>query len=72
MSFRGRFTLIKVVLANFPIYFLSLFKCPAAIIKSIKRLQQEFVCQGVQGEKEISCSGTKTLFANPKSTVVLI
>lgn len=38
LSFGRRITLIKSVLANLPIYFMSIFKCLVSIIKRIEKL----------------------------------
>ena len=35
LSFGCRITLIEEALANLPLYFMSIFKCPASVIKSI-------------------------------------
>ena len=43
LSIGGRVTLIKSVLANIPVYFLSTFKCPVSIISRIEKLQQDFL-----------------------------
>ena len=55
LSFEGRITLIQTALANLPLYFLSIFNCPALVIKRIEKLQQEFLWQG-KSNKEISPS----------------
>ena len=38
----GRLTLIKSVLSNLPIYFMSLFKLPEKVAKSIESIQSNF------------------------------
>eukprot|EP00268_Persea_americana_P026128 TRINITY_DN25505_c0_g3_i1.p1 TRINITY_DN25505_c0_g3~~TRINITY_DN25505_c0_g3_i1.p1 ORF type:complete len:111 (-),score=10.51 TRINITY_DN25505_c0_g3_i1:253-585(-) len=43
LSLGGRITLIKAALANLPIYFMSLFKCPMEVINQIKKLQKNFL-----------------------------
>ena len=43
LSIRGRVTLIKSVLFNLPVYYFSIFKCPASIIKRLDRLQRDFL-----------------------------
>lgn len=50
ISFR-RITLIKSVLANFQIYFMSLYKCPMSIVNRIERLGRDFLCQGRDAKK---------------------
>ena len=48
----GRITLIKSVLSNLPLYFLSLFKCPVEIINPIEKLQRDFLWQGFEVKKK--------------------
>lgn len=43
LSLGGRWTLIKSVLSSIPIYFLSCFKCPTAVVKRIKKIQHDFL-----------------------------
>lgn len=43
LSISGRVTLIKSVLSNLPVYYYSLFKRPAVVIKRLERLQREFL-----------------------------
>lgn len=38
LSIGGRVTLIKYVLSNLPVYYFSIFRCPASIIKRLERL----------------------------------
>lgn len=42
LSLARRVTLIKSVLANLPIYFMSLFKCPMSIVNRIEKLERDF------------------------------
>ena len=46
LSLGGRVTLILSALSNIPIYFLSLFKCPASVADRIERLQRDFLWHG--------------------------
>lgn len=46
LSFGGRITLIKAALANLPIYFISIFKCPVEVIKWMEKLQMDFLLHG--------------------------
>ncbi|XP_077212824.1 uncharacterized protein LOC143847932 [Tasmannia lanceolata] len=39
----GRLVLIKAILSNMPIYFLSLFHCPASVAKRIEQIQRRFL-----------------------------
>lgn len=43
LSNGGKLVLLKSVLANVPIYFLSLYHAPISIINHMERLQQEFL-----------------------------
>lgn len=42
----GRLTLIQVVLSNLPTYYLSLFRAPVAVCKSIERKWRNFLWEG--------------------------
>ncbi|CAN0838702.1 LINE-1 retrotransposable element ORF2 protein [Linum grandiflorum] len=46
LSFGGRLTLIKSVLTNLPVYFLSMFRAPAAVIKDFEKIQRNFLWSG--------------------------
>lgn len=52
LSIGGRVTQILSALSNLPIYFLSLFKCPATIADCIERLQREFLWHGKDMSKK--------------------
>ncbi|GKA89741.1 putative RNA-directed DNA polymerase, eukaryota, reverse transcriptase zinc-binding domain protein [Tanacetum coccineum] len=54
LSFRGRLTLIKVVLGILGIYFLSIFKVPQSILKSLERIRAAFFWGGSQYTKKIA------------------
>lgn len=41
LSIGGHITLIKSDFANLPIYFLSVFRCPASVIQRIEKLQRD-------------------------------
>lgn len=43
LSFAGRLTLIKSVLASLPIYYMSIFKMPKGVANKINRLQAAFL-----------------------------
>ena len=51
LSLGGRITLIKATLANLPIYFTSMFKCPLEVVKRIERLQRDFLWHGNDKKK---------------------
>lgn len=46
LSKAGRAQLIRVVLSNLPIYFLSIFKIPNKVAKNIIQLERNFFCSG--------------------------
>ena len=46
LSLGGRITLIKAALANLPIYFMSMFRCPMEVIKHFEKLQRDFLWHG--------------------------
>lgn len=43
LSFAGRLTLIKSVMCNLPIYYLSLLKIPVGVAKAIEKIQANFL-----------------------------
>lgn len=43
LSFPRRLTLIKSVMTNLPIYYLSLFKIPVGMAKEIEKIQSAFL-----------------------------
>ncbi|CAN0912200.1 Transposon TX1 uncharacterized 149 kDa protein [Linum grandiflorum] len=47
LSFGGRMVLIKSVLSSMPVYFLSVFRAPATVIKVIERIQNNFLLTGL-------------------------
>lgn len=53
LSIGGRVTLIKSVLSNLPVYYISIFRCPTSIIKRLERLQREFFWHGTSPQKKI-------------------
>ncbi|CAN1121444.1 Putative ribonuclease H protein At1g65750, partial [Linum perenne] len=46
LSFGGRIALLKSVLSGLPIYFMSLFKAPAKVIKKLEAIQCRFLWTG--------------------------
>ena len=46
LSRGGRLTLIQSVLSSLPIYFLSLFKAPISVIRSLEKLMRNFLWEG--------------------------
>ncbi|XP_028113211.1 uncharacterized protein LOC114311295 [Camellia sinensis] len=53
LSFAGRLTLIKSVMSNLPIYYLSLFRIPAGVAKEIERIQSAFLWGGSDLRRKI-------------------
>lgn len=43
ISLSGRITLIKSTFSNLPTYFLLIFKAPGEVIKSIEKMQRDFL-----------------------------
>jgi len=43
ISLGGRTILIKTTMSNIPTYYMSIFKMPAKIIKTLEKLQKDFV-----------------------------
>lgn len=53
LSLGERITLIKAALANLLIYFTSLLKCPARVLKCVEKMQRHFLWQGSEKKKKI-------------------
>lgn len=53
LSKRGRYTLIQSILSGIPIYFLSLFKVPIRVAKSIESIMSDFLWKGKDGGKKM-------------------
>ncbi|CAN1131720.1 Putative ribonuclease H protein At1g65750 [Linum perenne] len=51
LSFGGRLTLLKSVLAQLPIYYMSLFQAPVYIVKELERMQNKFFWEGCGAER---------------------
>ncbi len=50
LSKGGRLTLIKSTLSNLPTYYLSLFPIPVGVAHRIKKIQRDFLWEGMGGE----------------------
>lgn len=46
LSFGGRVTLLKAVLNNLPVYYFSIFKVPAGVLKKLERIRRRFLWNG--------------------------
>ncbi|PWA77746.1 reverse transcriptase domain-containing protein [Artemisia annua] len=46
LSIGGRLTLIKSVLSSLPVYYLSLYKAPVAVIEAIEKMMRHFLWCG--------------------------
>ncbi|CAL5328668.1 unnamed protein product [Camellia sinensis] len=53
LSFAGRLTLIKSVLSNLPLYFLSLFKMPIGVNKALRKIQAKFLWGGSKDGRSV-------------------
>ena len=53
LSMGGRLTLIKSVLSSLPIYYLSLYKAPVAVIEQIERIMRGFLWAGASEERRM-------------------
>ncbi|MFS7889004.1 putative RNA-directed DNA polymerase [Helianthus anomalus] len=54
LSIGGRLILLKSVLENLPIYYLSLYKAPKAVIESMEAIMRRFLWAGCNEEKKIN------------------
>ncbi|GKA26341.1 putative RNA-directed DNA polymerase [Tanacetum coccineum] len=54
ISFGGRLTLVKTVLSSLPLYFFSLFRAPASIIKKLESVRQRFFWGGNDESKKMA------------------
>ena len=46
LTIGGKVVLINSVLSSLPLYFFSIYKAPKAVLKTLKRLQREFLWGG--------------------------
>ncbi|CAN1334127.1 Putative ribonuclease H protein At1g65750 [Linum perenne] len=53
LSFGARLVLIKSVLKNLPIYYMSVLKAPASVITRIERLRNNFLWEGTEERKRM-------------------
>lgn len=53
LSFAGRVTLIKYVLSNLPCYYLSLFKLPKGVAKTIDGMQATFLWGSSEQQRKV-------------------
>ena len=53
LSFGGRIVLIKAVLLSLPIYYMSIYKMPEGVIKSIESIQSRFLWGGFDLKRKI-------------------
>ncbi|KAK1416690.1 hypothetical protein QVD17_25805 [Tagetes erecta] len=53
LSFGGRLTLVKSVLGSLPIYFMSLFKMPSAVVRKLEGLRRDFLWGGGSDKRSI-------------------
>lgn len=53
LSFAGRLTLIKSVLSSLPVYFLSIFKIPIGVARTIDRIRSIFLWGGYEIRRKI-------------------
>jgi hypothetical protein len=54
ISLGGRILLINSVLNSIPIFFMSFLKMPSQVVKTVVRIQREFLWGGVRGGRKIS------------------
>lgn len=64
ISLGDRITLIKAVISNLPIYYMSLFKMPVKITQQIDKLQRDFLWEGTLIRKTTWLVGNR--YVNPK------
>ena len=55
LSFVGQLTLVNSVLSSLPLYFMSLFRLPAWVIKKIDPYRRSFLWSGSSSTNGISC-----------------
>ena len=53
LSFRGRIVLIKAVLLSLPLYYMTIYKMPECVIKSIESIQARFLWGGSDLKRKI-------------------
>lgn len=57
LSKGGKITLLKTALSNFPVYFLSLFSPPKAIVDQLERIQRNFLWDSHEGNHKFHLVG---------------
>ncbi|KAI3749677.1 hypothetical protein L2E82_20293 [Cichorium intybus] len=53
LYFGGRLTLVKFVLGNLPIYYLSLFKAPSGVLVLLEKIRRRFLWGGTDDKRKI-------------------
>jgi hypothetical protein len=66
ISLGGRIVLINSVLNAIPIFFLSFLKMPVSVVKSVVRIQMNFLWGGVKGDKKMSWVSWSTVCKDKK------
>ena len=59
ISMAGRITLINVVLTSLPLFYLSFFRAPKAVINRLTAIQRQFLWGGNREGKNIACVEAK-------------
>lgn len=52
LCFGGRITMLKSGLASLPVYFVSCFRCPSLVIKTIEKIQRQFLWNDSYNQKK--------------------
>ncbi|GKG16024.1 hypothetical protein Tco_0358347, partial [Tanacetum coccineum] len=64
LYFGGRLTLIKAVLGSLGIYYLSLFRVPEAILKTLEKSRASFFWGSSQDSKKLACMKWNNILAS--------
>lgn len=64
LSFPRRLTLIKFVMTNLPIYYLSLFKIPVGMAKEIEKIQSAFLWGGYDLRRKVHMAKWEVITKN--------
>ncbi|XP_028085774.1 uncharacterized protein LOC114286748 [Camellia sinensis] len=72
LSRRGRYTLVKTVLSGIPIYFMSVFKIPVKVAKSIEKSMRDFLWEGKDEKKKDHLVNWETVSLSKEKGVLAI
>ena len=64
LSFNGRLTLLKSVLANLPIYFMFIFRMPASVVAELEKIKTQFLWGDGEDKRKLRLIDWDTICRN--------